>query len=138
MSRKLQHSICESRVKYVNAEIFLSDNWYGMYSTTDLLNLFVEAEGRFANSMSRIKIAYLQIDATVLAKFDEKVVAIMQRMKNMGVKVFIDEIQDIPLIFKSILDADRIQKIDLNNDSDVNDRMDRAAKLRVTTTVFIH
>ena len=108
-----------------------------MYSTTDLLDLFVEAEGRFANSMSRIKIAYLQIDATVLAKFDEKVVAIMQRMRNMGVKVFIDEIQDIPLIFKSILDADRIQKIDLNNDSDVNDRMDRAAKLRVTTTVFI-
>lgn len=110
------------------ASTFNIDNWYGMYSTTDLLNLFVEAEGRFANSMSRIKIAYLQIDATVLAKFDEKVVAIMQRMKNMGVKVFIDEIQDIPLIFKSILDADRIQKIDLNNDSDVNDRMDRAAK----------
>merc|ERR1712157_157815 len=78
--------------------------------------------------MSRIKIAYLQIDATVLAKFDEKVVAVMQRMKNMGVKVFIDEIQDIPLIFKSILDADRIQKIDLSNDGDANNRMSRAAK----------
>ena len=108
-----------------------------MYSTTDLLNLFVEAEGRFANSMSRIKIAYLQIDATVLAKFDEKVVAVMQRMKNMGVKVFIDEIQDIPLIFKSILDADRIQKIDLSNDGDANNRMSRAAKLWVTIIPFM-
>merc|ERR1711935_242785 len=104
------------------------DGWFGQYGTTDLLNLFVEAEGRFANSMSRIKIAYLEIDATVLAKFDDKVLAVMRRMKSRGIKFFVDEVNvEIPLIFKSIIDADRSQVLDLTNDGDEDARMARAA-----------
>lgn len=67
-----------------DTKVLFSEGWFGQYDTTDLLNLFVEAEGRFANSMSRIKIAYLEIDATVLAKFDDKVLAVMRRMKSRG------------------------------------------------------
>ena len=61
-----------------------SEKWFGKYQTSDLINLFVEAEGRFANSMSELKIIYLQLDTTALAKFDEKVLSLMRRMRNMG------------------------------------------------------
>ena len=61
-----------------------SEEWFGKYQTSDLINLFVEAEGRFANSMSELKIIYLQLDTTALAKFDDKVLSLMRRMRNMG------------------------------------------------------
>ena len=48
----------------------------------------------------------------------------------LGIKFFVDEVNvEIPLIFKSIIDADRSQVLDLTNDGDEDARMARAASV---------
>jgi len=89
------------------------ETWSSSYSTMDIISLLTTAEGHFANSMAANKIAFIHIDAFIMAKFDTHVLNVIKRMRAAGIKFYVQEIQDIPMLFKSALSVDSSFRADM-------------------------
>jgi hypothetical protein len=89
--------------------------WYADYNTDDIINLMMAAEGHFGNSMARRQVLYLQIDAAVLVKFSDQTVTIMNRLRFNGVNIMLGEIDEIPVLFKSMIPSEQSFALDFNS-----------------------